>query len=946
MACARNAGLTGTAGDGGGNDPGAGRVRSDLAGDAGVSSPASARALALHYARLCDAAFASPVPLVWPRRTAGAALRVIVLAPPAPGAEAQDAVRALARLPAGVLAGAYVACGGDGAAAAAALGLAGWSAMTLPATPGLDEAKLLAGQDADLLIDLAGLDAAVGPLLAARPARAIGTIATLPAPLCAPLVDAAWPNTGALVGDLERRCAALAAASAGSPDGVPTARALAEAMDAAVEAHRGGDAAAAVAGYERVLAAQPDAATALYLAGIAQRDAGDAAGARIRFDAAVARAAGWSDARAAAIRAAVDAGDATAAVALVEAVPPERLVLDVALLRAAGTAWLAARDGAAAVAAFERALLIEPTDGETHYNHGVALQMVRDRTGAARAYQRALTFAPELVAADYNLGVLFQEQGATDAAVQAYRTVLASDPLHARAHKNLGETLRAAGRIDAFVAAWRAFATACPDSLAAAVQGLEAMQLAGDLSGVEKLLEGLRAERYRARDDHELVDALEELLYLLLFFDIEPSVIGRFARTYDTAATHVYGTPLPRPAARRPGKLRVGYLSADLRDHVMGRMMWAAIAGHDRDRFSLHFYALSDADDAWTARFRGVAERFERIGHLDETAAAKLIAVDDLDVLVDLGTHTRGAKPGILAKKPARVQITHVASAGCVGLSAVDFKLTDRCADLPENQADQVEPLLPMAACVYPFHRVAAPAGSPPSREALGLPADAFVLAAFVTPLKLSRRCLKLWRDVMERIPRALLAFSPLEPALRPCYERLAQVAGLPRDRIVFLPAVRDEAGNLARYAVVDAVLDPMPFGNVNGALEPLQAGVPVVTLLGRRHGERSAYTILAHAGVTGTVARSGREYVDIVARLAGDATFRDGVVAAIRAGMARSPLVDLAAHTRALERAYLAALAVSAPGALTDNGFTPADIEALAAEAVLRAPPEEGSGG
>ena len=168
------------------------------------------------------------------------------------------------------------------------------------------------------------------------------------------------------------------------------------------------------------------------------------------------------------------------------------------------------------------------------------------------------------------------------------------------------------------------------------------------------------------------------------------------------------------------------------------------------------------------------------------------------------------------------------------------------------------------------------------------------MLAAFVTPLKLSRRCLKLWRDVLERIPRAWLAFSPLEPALRPCYERLARAAGLPLDRIVFLPAARDEAGNLARYAVVDAVLDPTPFGNVNGVLEPLQAGVPVVTLLGRRHGERSAYTILAHAGVDGTVAQSGREYVDIVARLAGDAAFREGVVATIRAGMASSPLVDL----------------------------------------------------
>ena len=89
------------------------------------------------------------------------------------------------------------------------------------------------------------------------------------------------------------------------------------------------------------------------------------------------------------------------------------------------------------------------------------------------------------------------------------------------------------------------------------------------------------------------------------------------------------------------------------------------------------------------------------------------IAADDLDLLVDLSTHTKGAKPGILAFKPARVQMTHVASAGTVGLSAIDFKLTDHYADVAENQADQIETLLPMDGCVYPFRRVAPAAAHP-----------------------------------------------------------------------------------------------------------------------------------------------------------------------------------------------------------------------------------------
>ena len=128
--------------------------------------------------------------------------------------------------------------------------------------------------------------------------------------------------------------------------------------------------------------------------------------------------------------------------------------------------------------------------------------------------------------------------------------------------------------------------------------------------------------------------------------------------------------------------MRVGYLSADLRNHVMGKMMWQALQ-HSRPGAVRAFllFAVAGKEDDWTARFRGLADRFDVLADLSERAAAKRIAADDLDILVDLSTHTKGAKPGILALKPARVQITHVASAGTVGLSAVDFKLTDRYAD-------------------------------------------------------------------------------------------------------------------------------------------------------------------------------------------------------------------------------------------------------------------------
>jgi predicted O-linked N-acetylglucosamine transferase (SPINDLY family) len=214
-----------------------------------------------------------------------------------------------------------------------------------------------------------------------------------------------------------------------------------------------------------------------------------------------------------------------------------------------------------------------------------------------------------------------------------------------------------------------------------------------------------------------------------------------------------------------------------------------------------------------------------------------------------------------------------------------------------------------MEGCVYPYRHVAAAQPHPFARERLGIAADAIVVGAFVNPLKLSRSCLRLWRDVLERVPRALLAFSPANPALRRSYARIANAAGIGDDRLLFLPQGRDDEENQARYSIVDMVLDTMPFGGVNGTIEALDMNVPVVTLVGKRHGERTTYSILENLGVRATIAQSGRDYVDIAERLANDAAFRGAVKRDIAAGIAKSPLTDMAAYTRNLESAYRSAI-------------------------------------
>ncbi|MEP6997806.1 MAG: tetratricopeptide repeat protein, partial [Betaproteobacteria bacterium] len=725
---------------------------------------------AAHYAARCMALHAAQVPLAWPRRTAGTALRVAYLIaatrPLCVGTQQIDPNRYLREVVAAhprerIVAVVFNVDAGPVTAAAEAL--AGSPMIALGSAPDPAVAQWLAEADFDAIVDLAGMGAAIGPLLAQRPARSIWTIDSLFAAHLAPLVGQYLPaprsgtdeDLRAHRQDVE---AAFAAAigqdpSSGAACPVPPV-AMARHWRDAVRAHQTQDADAAIAAYRQVLQLQPDFARAHYLLGLLLRDRDQHAEALQQLTLAVDAAPSFVDARAALANLLRESGRADEATVVSReglAAAPRAS----ALWRALGLIELARGRGSDARAAFDRALADQPADAETHYNRGVALQMDKKRRAALNAYRRALALAPDLAAAGFNAGVVLRELGRSDAAIAAFECVIGKDVGHVAAHNALCETLHESGRIDDWLRAFRRFEASCPDALPLAMQALEACQYQADFNALDDYLDRLRRGQFKAAGNTELADCLETLLFLILYFDVEPAFVRGLYDVYASVAPRVYGAPVALARRRRPGRIRIGYLSGDLRNHVMGKMVWDAVRRHDRSRFELFFYSLSAISDEWTARYRALGDHFATIADATEREAAVRIAADELDLLVDLATNTRGAKPGILALKPAHVQITHVASAGVVGLRAIDFKLTDAFADLPESQAGQLEALLPVEGCVYPYRHIAPAAIHPYRRDRLGIAADAVVIAAFVNPMKLSRRCLALWREVLERIPRA-----------------------------------------------------------------------------------------------------------------------------------------------------------------------------------------------
>jgi len=613
-------------------------------------------------------------------------------------------------------------------------------------------------------------------------------------------------------------------------------------------------------------------------------------------------------------------------------------------LLSAAAAHAAAGRSAEALSAYRGALELAPSLAEAHYNIGALLYQRGDVSAAEQSFDAAERLKPQWVAPPLALGQLYFHSGRYADAERAFERARSRDPDSLEALGNLGLTLQRSGRYTPAqphlerarmlaptdARAWFALRTnllllgrveeavqdflryeaGAPLSAELVTTGLMFSRFLGDPAYEEKYLPLAVDWPYRP----DQADLAAVTVSRLQYCDAGRVVIHRMYATYNRLQQQNRGSaPTLGPTRSTSGRpIRLGYVSADFRAHVMGRLMLDVVAAHDPARFLVHLYSLAPTgnEDDVTARFRALAPRFVQLAELDDLASARVIAADEIDVLVDLMGHSSFSRPGILLWKPAPVIITHLGYHGCIGIEQVDFKLTDALADVADAAAYQLEAPLALDGCVLPVRRVAPADQDIATRTKLGIPETAVVFGAFASLLKLSPRCLALWRQILERVRGAMLALSPLSDAERPIYLRRLAGFGIPAERIVFIPMAQDDAVARTRYRLVDIVLDTLPYTGGDTTAAALDMSVPVVTRVGERHAERVSYSLLAHLGVTETVARSDEEYVEIACRLAEDRAWRERVAAAIPAKFPDCGLADPARYAKSLERAYERALA------------------------------------
>ncbi len=502
---------------------------------------------------------------------------------------------------------------------------------------------------------------------------------------------------------------------------------------------------------------------------------------------------------------------------------------------------------------------------------------------------------PGAYAAHFNLGVAAEALGALDVAEAALRQAAAARADFLPAHLNLGSLLERKGDPAAALAAWSAVLDLTPSVTGEAVtHKVHALKQMGRLLSDAKISDQAETALQAAAELRpDQPDVLAHLVAgrmsacrwpapapppgvdpLRMTKSLQPLSVAALVDDpwMQLAADHAFAlreadAPLDPAADRRDAstdlagrRLRLGYVSSDLCDHAVGWLMAELFERHDASRVEVFVYACGpQPPSAITGRIRAAAEHWADISALDDPAAARLIAADGVDVLIDVNGHTRHARLGVFAHRPAPIQVNWLGFPGSMGSAFHHYIVADPWIIPPELEPAYSERVLRLP-CYQP-NDTRREVGPAPSRAQAGLPQHGFVFCCFNGAQKITPAVFGAWLSLLRAADSAVLWLLDPGPAARGALMANAEAQGVDIGRLVWAPRASGP-DHLARYALADLVLDTFPYGAHTTASDALWAGAPVLTLSGRSFASRVCGSLVRSAGLPELVCASLDDYL------------------------------------------------------------------------------------
>ncbi|UDF30834.1 UNVERIFIED_ORG: hypothetical protein LHK14_05740 [Roseateles sp. XES5] len=548
---------------------------------------------------------------------------------------------------------------------------------------------------------------------------------------------------------------------------------------------------------------------------------------------------------------------------------------------------------------------------------------------------------PLLHLAYFNFAVSLSKAGDVAATLHALRAAVRLSPLFGQAHINLGRTLEDCGLTEQAVQQWRVFVDATaeisPDRLNNRLLSLQ--HIGRVLEGTNQLDEAEAALWQAMELQPTRPEAAQHWISLRMrqckwppitpsthmtvrnFMDAMSSMtiacyaddpLFHLAKAYRYSSKTV-GRPEDLAAFQRQTvrhktgtgqRLRVGYVSSDLRQHAVGFALSEVLELHDKASVEIFAYYCGDPApiDPTQARIKEAVDHWRDIAGLSDIDAARQIAADEIDVLIDVNGYTKHARTKIFAYRPAPVIVNFCGYPGTMASPYHQYMIADETIVPPENELYYTEKVLRIA-CNQPVDRKRA-VSPRPTRASAGLPEDAFVFASFNGMQKINAPCFARWLAILHATPGSVLWLLAGDESANERLRRIAEEAGIAPERLIFAGKTLNH-DHLARIGLADLFLDTFPYGAHSTAADAITQGLPVLTIAGKSFASRFCASIVTAAGIPEMVCTGADEYVRKAVAFAHNPASLMAVRESLQRQRDTSALRDMPALARRLEELF-----------------------------------------
>jgi len=567
-----------------------------------------------------------------------------------------------------------------------------------------------------------------------------------------------------------------------------------------------------------------------------------------------------------------------------------------------GDVFLGLRRYDEAFAAYDKTRALKPDLAEAWLGCGQVFTSLKRFAEAFAAYDKALALKPDLAEAWLGRGRVFLGLRRFEEAIAPYDKALALKPDLALAWLGRGTALDELKRFEEAIAAYDQALKLKSDLEYAEGARLSARMNVCDWANIEvEILHFLSAAI-----DQKLVSAPFSLLAMPTSSTDQLQVAKTFV------ADQVSFPALWRDEIYSHDRIRIGYFSADFRQHPVAHLVAGLFENHDKSRFEVTAISFGPDDTSdLRNRIKSAVENFIDVRAVTDEEIAQLIRNREIDVLIDLTGLWQYNRFSVLSRRVAPVQVNFLGYAGTTGADFMDYIIADPTIIPKGHFAFYSEHVVWLPDTYQPNayrlneNRLQI-SQRLPTRAECNLPKAAFVFCCFNASHKVTPAIFDVWMRLLRAVPNSVLWLSKPTLTAEANLGKEAELRAVSRERIIFAPRLAEMSDHLARLRQADLFLDTLPYNAHTTASDALWAGVPVLTCAGETFAGRVAASLLGAVGLPELVTTSFQDYEVLALKLAHDPSFLQAIKAKLVRNRDIYPLFDTVRFTRHIEAAYV----------------------------------------